>query len=345
MIRAGIVGATGYTGVELLRLLALHPEVDIAVVTSRSEAGTAVSDMFPNLRGNVDLLFTEPSVDGLADCDVVFFATPNGTAMQMVPELLARNTRVVDLSADFRLKSADQWSKWYGMTHACPELLSEAVYGLPEMYREHIHGARIVANPGCYPTAVQLGFMPLLRRGLIRTDRLIADVKSGVSGGGRKGSLPYLLCEASESMKAYGIKGHRHQPEIKQGLDSVSESPVRLTFLPHLTPMIRGIQASLYADLKQSASLQDIQALYEDTYRHEPFVDVLPQGMSPDTRNVRGTNVCQLAVTQPQYDDSIVILAAEDNLVKGAAGQAVHNMNLMFGFDEKAGLNLIAAVP
>ena len=343
MIKAGIVGATGYTGQELLRLLIQHPQVSLQAVTSRGEAGKPVASLFPNLRGHLDLNFVAPEVELLQTCDIVFFATPNGTAMTMVPDLIGSGVRVVDLSADFRIKDAVLWSQWYGMEHTCPSLLDEAVYGLPEMNREAAKDARILANPGCYPTAVQLGFLPLVKNNLIDTDRLIADCKSGVSGAGRKADIGILLCETSESMKAYSINGHRHLPEISQGLNSVSGKKVALTFMPHLTPMIRGIQASLYATLTNKDI--DLQGLFEDFYREEPFVDVLESGLSPDTRSVRGTNRLQLAVCQPQGGDTVVVLAAEDNLVKGAAGQAVQNMNIMFGLSETSGLELIAALP
>jgi N-acetyl-gamma-glutamyl-phosphate reductase len=313
------------------------------VVTSRSDAGTAVKAVFPNLRKYLDLAFTAPDPARLAECDVVFFATPNGTAMTMVPELLRKGVKVIDLSADFRLKDAAVWSHWYRMQHACPELLPEAVYGLPEMNREQIRNSRLVANPGCYPTAVQLGFLPLLKAGIVDASRLIADVKSGVSGAGRKAEAGLLLCEVSESMKAYAINGHRHLPEIVQGLNLVSSAPVGLTFMPHLTPMIRGIQASLYATLTNTAI--DLQALFQEFYKDEPFVDVLEAGLSPETRSVRGSNHCQLAVCRPQGGDTVVVFAVEDNLVKGAAGQAVQNMNLMFGLQETAGLEVIAALP
>jgi N-acetyl-gamma-glutamyl-phosphate reductase len=343
VIKAGIVGATGYTGQELLRLLVKHPQVTLQAVTSRGEAGTAVSSYFPNLRGSLDLAFVEPGVQTLEDCDVVFFATPNGTAMTQVPALIGSDIKVVDLSADFRIRDIGVWSKWYGMEHACPDIVAEAVYGLPEMYRAEIRTARVVANPGCYPTAVQLGFLPLVKSDLVDNARLIADCKSGVSGAGRSASIGNLLCEVSESMKAYKINGHRHLPEIRQGLNAACSGNVGLTFMPHLTPMIRGIQASLYATLKNTDI--DLQALFEDFYRDEPFVDVLETGMSPDTRNVRGTNNLQLAVCRPQDGDTVVVLAAEDNLVKGAAGQAVQNMNIMFGFEETAGLDIVAALP
>ncbi|MDR2153723.1 MAG: N-acetyl-gamma-glutamyl-phosphate reductase [Burkholderiaceae bacterium] len=343
MIKVGIVGATGYTGVELLRFLALHPEAELRVVTSRADAGTPVSALFPNLRKYVDLAFSAPSMDSLSACDVVFFATPNGTAMTMTGELLKAGVKVIDLSADFRIKDVKVWEHWYRMTHACPELLDEAVYGLCEINRAAITKARLVANPGCYPTAVQLGFLPLLRAGVIDPGSLIADCKSGVSGAGRKAELGILHCEVSESFKAYAIGGHRHLPEIKQGLDLVSKTPVGLTFMPHLVPMIRGIQASLYARL--SDTRVDLQQLFEDSYRHEPFVDVLPAGQSPETRSVRGSNHCQLAVCRPQGGDTVVVFAVEDNLVKGAAGQAVQNMNLMFGVPETTGLDVVAALP
>jgi len=343
-IKAGIVGATGYTGQELLRLLVKHPQVTLQAVTSRGEAEKPVASLFPNLRGSIELNFVVPDPELLKTCDVVFFATPNGTAMTMVPQLLEAGVKVVDLSADFRIKDAALWSKWYGMEHACPALIEEAVYGLPEMNRELVKNARVLANPGCYPTAVQLGFLPLLKNNLIDTTRLIADCKSGVSGAGRKADIGFLLCETSESMKAYGINGHRHLPEITQGLNTASIEPVNLTFMPHLTPMIRGIQASLYATLLDSSS-DDLQGLFEDFYRDEPFVDVLEAGMSPDTRSVRGTNNLQLAVCRPQDGDTVVVLAAEDNLVKGAAGQAVQNMNIMFALNETSGLEIVAALP
>lgn len=343
MIKAGIVGGTGYTGVELLRLLAGHPTVELTVITSRGEQGAAVSDLFPNLRGRVELVFVEPSASALAGCDVVFFATPNGTAMQMAPELLAAGVRIVDLAADFRLRPAAEWEQWYGMPHACPELLAEAVYGLPEVNRDAIRGARLVANPGCYPTAVQLGLLPLLEQGLVDRQRLIADAKSGVSGAGRKPALNTLFSEAGDNFKAYGVPGHRHLPEIRQGLAAIAGQEVGLTFVPHLTPMLRGIHATLYGVLTRTGV--DLQACYEQRFAAEPFVDVLPAGSHPDTRSVRGANVCRIAVHRPQQGDTVVILAVIDNLVKGAAGQAVQNMNLMFGLPETAGLEGIALLP
>lgn len=343
MIKVGIVGGTGYTGVELLRLLAQHPQVELKAITSRSEAGMPVSQMFPNLRGRVDLPFTEPTIENLGDCDVVFFATPNGVAMKQVPELLKKGIKVIDLAADYRLKDPAEWQKWYGMAHASENLLAEAVYGLPEVNREAIKSARLVANPGCYPTAVQLGFLPLLKAGLIDTQSLVADAKSGVSGAGRKAEVHTLLCEAGDSFKAYGVAGHRHLPEIKQGLAYISGQNVGLTFVPHLLPMIRGIHATLYARL--TGDIADLQALYEQTYANEAFVDVLPAGSHPETRTVRGANMCRMAVHRPQGGDTVVILSVIDNLVKGAAGQAIQNMNIMCGLPETTGLNHIALLP
>lgn len=343
MIRAGIVGGTGYTGVELLRILALHPEVEVVVVTSRTDAGLRVDSLYPGLRGYINLIFSLPDFETLAQCDVVFFATPNGTAMLMAAQLLARGVKVIDLSADFRLEDAQQWSRWYGMEHACPDLIAEAVYGLPEVNREMIKQANLVACPGCYPTAVQLGFLPLLENGLLDVNYLIADVKSGVSGAGRKAEIATLMSETGESFKAYAVSGHRHLPEITQGLERAAGTSVGLTFVPHLTPMIRGIHATLYGRTK--ASLDDMQALYEQRYADEMFVDVLPQCSHPDTRNVRGSNMCQISVHQPQGGQTVVVLSVIDNLVKGAAGQAIQAMNLMFGLQEDMGLKILALYP
>ena len=341
-IKVGIVGGTGYTGVELLRLLAIHPNAELTVITSRGEAGMAVSDMFPSLRGYLDFKFSDPAQVDLSKCDVVFFATPNGIAMQQTRELLAKNVRVIDLAADFRIKDVATWEKWYGMTHACPELITEAVYGLPEINREQISKAKLVANPGCYPTAVQLGFMPLLEAGVIDPTYLIADAKSGVSGAGRKAEVHALLAEAGDNFKAYGVAGHRHLPEISLGLAAMANKQVGLTFTPHLLPMIRGIHATLYAKLTKSV---DLQKLFEERYANEAFVDVLPKGSHPETRSVRGSNQCRIAVHQPQGGDTVVILSVIDNLVKGAAGQAVQNMNIMFGLSEGLGLNVVPLLP
>ena len=346
MIKVGVVGGTGYTGVELLRLLAQHPEVSLEVVTSRSEKGILVSEMFPNLRGHIDIPFTEPDLDTLGACDLVFFATPNGVAMKLVPELLEKGTKIIDLAADFRFKSEANWEKWYGMPHACSDLLSEAVYGLPEMNRNEIKNAKLVANPGCYPTSVQLGYAPLLKHGLIDATDLIADCKSGVSGAGRGASVANLQAESSESVKAYAVAGHRHNPEIIQGLQAFNKD-VGLTFVPHLMPMIRGIHSTLYATLvdKDLGADVDLQSLYEKHYKNEPFVDVMPAGSTPETRSVKGSNMCRIGLYRLEGSNRVIILSVIDNLLKGAAGQAIQNMNIMFNFDETKGLESIAILP
>ncbi|MHB0920661.1 MAG: N-acetyl-gamma-glutamyl-phosphate reductase [Thiomonas delicata] len=349
-VRIGIVGGTGYTGVELLRLLVRHPHADLHAITSRKEAGMQVAEMFPSLRGHTDLRFSTPDEAPLADCDVVFFATPHGVAMNQARTLLAAGVRIIDLAADFRLRDTATFERWYGMPHACPDLLAEAVYGLPEFNRQAIRKARIVGNPGCYPTTVQIGFAPLLRTaGLVDRSHLIANCASGVSGAGRKAELGYLFAEAADNFKAYGVKGHRHGPEINQELRRIAglsddDAALSCLFVPHLVPMIRGMHSTLYARLTAEGQEADLQAMYASAYAGEPFVDVLPAGSAPETRSVRGANVLRLAVHKPT-PDTAMILVAQDNLTKGASGQAVQNMNIMFGLPETAGLDLPALLP
>ena len=346
MVKAGIVGGTGYTGVELLRLLAQHPRVELKAITSRKEAGTPVAAMFPSLRRRVELAFTAPSIQALRGCDVVFFATPNGVAMNEARALLDSGARLVDLSADFRLKDVAEWEKWYGVRHAAPDLVRDAVYGLCELNRERIRGARLVANPGCYPTATQLGFLPLVEAGVVDLDHLIADAKSGVSGAGRKADLHLSFAEAADNFMAYNVPGHRHWPEIRQGLAQAARREVGLVFTAHLTPLIRGIHATLYGRITREV---DFQSLFETRYAGEPFVDVMPAGSHPDTRSVRAANMCRMAIHRPpeggRRADTLVVLSVIDNLVKGASGQAVQNMNLMFGLPEAEGLAQVAVVP
>ena len=345
MIKVGVVGGTGYTGVELLRLLAGHSQAEVVAITSRAEAGVKVADHFPSLRGRYNLAFTDPATAPLKGCDCVFFATPNGVAMSQARALLDSGARIVDFSADFRLKDRTTWEKWYKVTHASPELLGEAVYGLPEVNREKIRSARLVANPGCYATAIQLALLPLVETQHVDHAHLIADAKSGVSGAGRKNETDLLYSEATDNFKAYAVKGHRHHPEILESLASLegaSGKHLGLTFVPHLVPMVRGILATIYARITADT---DFQALFEKRYAGEPFVDVLPPGTQPETRWVRGTNQCRIAVHRPFDAQTLVVLAVEDNLVKGAAGQAVQNMNLMFGFPETQGLDQLAVVP
>lgn len=347
MIKVGIVGGTGYTGVELLRLLAAHPHVQLTAITSRKEDGMPVADMYPSLRGHVSLAFSTPDNARLAECDVVFFATPHGVAMSQAHELLKAGVKIIDLAADFRLKDVKEFEKWYGMPHACPEVLEGAVYGLPEVNREAIRSARVIGLPGCYPTSMQLGYAPLLAQGkpLVNEAMLIADCKSGVSGAGRKAEVHTLMAEAADNFKAYGVKGHRHLPETTQGLQAIAGRKIGLTFVPHLVPMIRGIHSTLYATILPDARDTNFQALYENHFKNEPFVDVMPAGSHPETRSVRASNKLRIAVHRPDDGDLLVILVVEDNLVKGASGQGVQCMNIMFGLDESAGLMHIPVLP
>ena len=345
MIKVGIVGGTGYTGVELLRLLSVHPDVTLTAITSRKEDGLPVADMFPSLRGKVDLAFSAPDKVDLTKCDVVFFATPHGVAMAQAPALLAAGVKVIDLAADFRLKDRASFEQWYKIPHTCPELLEEAVYGLPELNRDAIKSARLIANPGCYPTTMQIGFYPLLKANLVDTSGLIADAKSGVSGAGRKAEIGTLFSESSDNFKAYGVSGHRHTPETVAQLQRYTGLPVNLIFTPHLVPMIRGMHATLYARLTTEITNEALQELFERQYQDAAFVDVMPFGSHPETRSTRGSNMLRLALHRPQGSNMVVILVVQDNLVKGAAGQAVQCMNLMFGLPESTGLKHIALVP
>ncbi|MES2039176.1 MAG: N-acetyl-gamma-glutamyl-phosphate reductase [Pseudomonadota bacterium] len=345
MIKIGIVGGTGYTGVELLRILATHPQAQITAITSRKEDGLPVSEMYPSLRGRVDIAFSAPDKANLKECDVVFFATPHGVAMAQAPELLAAGVKVIDLAADFRMKNVAEFEKWYGIPHTCTDILDEAVYGLPELNRAAIKTARVVGNPGCYPTTMQLGFSPLLKAGIIDAGNLIADCKSGVSGAGRKAELGLLFSETSDTFKAYGVSGHRHTPETIEQLQRISKDQIGLLFTPHLVPMIRGMHSTLYARLNTEISNEDLQALFENAYKDEVFVDVLPFGSHPETRSTRASNMLRLALHRPNNSNTVVILVVQDNLVKGASGQAVQCMNLMFGLDESTGLMHVPVLP
>ena len=342
MLKIGIVGGTGYTGVELLRLLAAHPETRVEVITSRSNAGTPVADVFPNLRGRFDIQFSEPDVDSYQNCDLIFFATPSGVAMGQAKALLDKGIKLIDLAADFRIQDIETWEKWYGEAHACPSLVEQAVYGLPELNRDAIKTASLVANPGCYPTTVILALLPLLKNGLIEPSSIIADCKSGVSGAGRNANVATTYSELSESVKAYAVTGHRHLPEIRQILQSINNQ-AELVFVPHLMPMIRGLHATVYADANNTDT--NIQQVFENFYRDEPFVDVMPAGSHPETRSVKGANHCRIAVHCLDTSKKYVVLAVIDNLVKGAAGQAIQNMNLMFGLNETTGLNAPGMMP
>ncbi|MFW1942234.1 N-acetyl-gamma-glutamyl-phosphate reductase [Acinetobacter guillouiae] len=349
MISVGIVGGTGYTGVELLRLLLRHPNVQVNVLTSRTEDGRRVDDMFPSLRGHSELKYSDLNIDELKKCDVVFFATPHGVAMQHAQQLLAANTKVIDLAADFRLQNLAQFEIWYGMQHACPEVLKDSVYGLSELNREQIKNANVVGNPGCYPTTVQLGLAPLFKQAetLVKPESIIIDAKSGVSGAGRKASLGMIYSENADNFKAYGVAGHRHHPEIVEALENISGQKNlfdQILFVPHLVPMIRGMFSTIYVDLTEQGAAADLQSLYEKFYANEIFVDVMPANSSPETRSVRGANQLRIALYKP-HPNKLIVLSVQDNLVKGAAGQAVQNMNLMFGFAEDAGLQGIGLLP
>jgi N-acetyl-gamma-glutamyl-phosphate reductase len=348
VINIGIVGGTGYTGAELLRLLSHHPDANVSVITSRGESGNRVDSLYPSLRGFCDLQYSTPDAKALLGCDVVFFATPHGVAQSMMKELIDGGARVIDLSADFRIRDIDMWEKWYSQTHACPELVDQAVYGLPERNREAIKNAQLVACPGCYPTSIQLALMPVLEAGLVDATTLISSSASGISGAGRNANTGLLMAENYDSFKAYAVAGHRHLPEVEQGLRDMQcadDSPARLTFVPHLLPTIRGIHSTIYARLKPSVESAKIQALYEGAYANEPFVDVLPRGVYPEMRSVKGTNICRISAEIPQGGDVLVIMSVIDNLAKGASAQAIQNMNLMFGFDERTGLNFPALIP
>jgi N-acetyl-gamma-glutamyl-phosphate reductase len=347
-IRVGIVGGTGYTGVELLRLLAQHPAVELVTITSRREAGTRVDAMFPSLRGAIDLVFADPERAPLASCQAVFFATPHGVAMNQARALTSAGVRIIDLGADFRLQDTAEFERWYKLPHACPELLKEAVYGLPEVNRAALKQARIVGNPGCYPTTVALGLLPLIEDGrrLVDTRHLVADAKSGVSGAGRKEELPYLFAEAADNFKAYAVAGHRHLPEMVAQLKRIAgHGEIGLTFVPHLVPMVRGMFTTLHLSIAPEARDTDFQQLFERRFAREAFVDVMPAGSEPDTRSVRASNSVRIALFRPGGGDQLVVLVVQDNLVKGASGQAVQCMNAMFGRPETEGLMHVPVVP
>ncbi len=341
MIKVGIVGGTGYTGVELLRLLLAHPKAHLEVITSRTLSGELVSRVFPSLIGQTNLSFSTADIENLRTCDVVFFATPHGVAMNMVPALIDSGVRIIDLGADFRIRDVRTWQSYYQIKHSAAHLLEMAVYGLTEHYREEIKTAKLVANPGCYPTAIALALKPLLSHKGVDVKNIIADCKSGVSGAGRTVNLTNSLCEVSESIKAYGISGHRHLPEINQTLTDLASKKIAITFIPHLVPMIRGMLASIYVDILPSINVVE---LFTQAYEGEHFVKILPEGISPETRFVKLSNLCHIGMER-QENGKWIILSAIDNLLKGASGQAVQNMNIMFGFDETEGLPLAGLIP
>lgn len=353
-ISVGIVGGTGYTGVELLRILSRHPLVIVKYLTSRSEAGKSVSEIFPSLRGVCDLAFCDMTDETMAmmarDCDVVFFATPHGVAMAHTPALVAQGIKVIDLGADFRLQSLDEFEQWYGMAHTCPGILKDSVYGLTEVTRAKVATAKVIANPGCYPTTAILGLKPIIdtenrQQQALVDGRIIIDAKSGISGAGRQGKLAISYAETADNFSAYGVAGHRHSPEIVQGVQAVlgADFDHQIRFVPHLVPMIRGMFSTIHVPLSHAGEQVDWQAAFESVYADEYFIDVLPKGVLPDTRSVKASNKLRIAIHQQA--DMLTVLVVQDNLVKGAAGQAVQNMNVMFGFDETIGLTLVPNTP
>lgn len=345
MHKVAVIGASGYTGVELLRLLAVHPRVDVTCVTSRQQAGQPLSEVFPSLAGIYDMNFEALEPAALAGrADLVFLAVPHQAAMGMVPGLLSAGCKVVDLSADYRLRDAGTYAEWYE-PHQTPELLTEAVYGLTELYREQVRGARLVANPGCYPTSAALALAPLLKHRHIDPATIIIDSKSGTSGAGRAAKVEALYCEVNEGFKAYGLPRHRHTPEIEQTLSDMAGSPVTISFTPHLLPVNRGILSTCYASQAGSLSLSDLHRLYREFYAGESFVRILPEGQLPNISQVRGSNFCDLGLVVDPRTRRIIVIAAIDNLVKGAAGQAIQNMNLMLGIKETLGLKGAAIFP
>lgn len=354
-IKAGIVGGTGYTGVELVRILSAHPQVELQWLTSRSEAGTPVADIFPSLRGVTNLVYQDFGDDNLkmmSACDVVFFATPHGVAMKQAEDLVKAGVKVIDLAADFRLQSLQEFETWYNHSHACPDLLKSAVYGLPEVNRKRIANAQVIGNPGCYPTTAILGMKPIIdnqnQTGTALIDkRIVIDAKSGVSGAGRQASLALNYAETTDNFKAYGLAGHRHLPEIEQGLSLILNSQFdhKIRFVPHLVPMIRGMLSTIHLELTEQGKQVDWQQAYEEAYQNEVFVDVLPSGSVPDTRSVRASNKMRIAIVQNNERAELTILVVQDNLVKGAAGQAVQNMNCLFALPETVGLEVVPVVP
>jgi len=345
MLKIAVIGASGYTGVELLRILVGHPEIEICAVTSRQHEGLPINQLFPSLSGFCELLCEPLDVAAIAQrADLVFTALPHKTAMEVVPGFLDAGCKVIDLSADYRLKDQDVYEQWY-QQHSSPELFSEAVYGLPELYAEELRSARLVANPGCYPTSVILALAPLLKKKLIDPKSLIVDSKSGASGAGRGVKLGSLFCEVNEGFKAYGIASHRHTPEIEQELCGLAGCDIRLNFTPHLLPVNRGILSTCYADLLEGKTTEELIELYQQRYSDADFIRVMPGGQLPNIAYVRGTNFCDIGLVSDQHTGRVIVVSAIDNLVKGAAGQAVQNMNIMYNFPETLGLGIVPIFP
>ncbi|WP_321402442.1 N-acetyl-gamma-glutamyl-phosphate reductase [Maridesulfovibrio sp.] len=347
-VPVGLVGVTGYTGMELARILSNHDGMKLVRVTSRAEAGKKLADIYPFLNGMElgGLEIAAPDVDDLAEsCDLVFLAVPHKTAMNIGGQLYDRDIKVVDLSADFRIRDRETYEEWYKVDHTREDLLPEAVYGLPEFYRDQVKGAKLVANPGCYPTSVIVGLTPALRAGLVETSDIVIDSKSGTSGAGRKAAVGTLFCEVADSFRAYGLTTHRHTPEIEQELSVAAGRDMTVSFNTHLLPIDRGILSTIYTKLKPGVTKADVRAAYEEAYGNEKMIRFLPEGQLPETRWVRGTMFCDVAVVPDDRTGRLIIIAAIDNLCRGASGQAVANANLMLGFDETKGLSLAPMMP
>ena len=346
MIKVGIIGATGYGGVELLRLLLLHPEIEIACLAAKMEqAKEKIADIFPQLKGKTDLICSNLDIEKMVKLtDFIFLALPHKISMKIAPRLLEEGKRVIDLSADYRLQDGETYKKWYDVKHTSKHLLNEAVYGLPELYRNKIKDAALIANPGCYPTSVILGLAPLLCRNLIEYEEIIVDSKSGVSGAGRFAGSGFSFPEVTENFKAYKIMSHAHQPEMEEQLSKLSQGEVKVVFVPHLLPLKRGILSTIYGKLKKEARSSEMRNIYHKFYQNEPFVHIL-DGELPEIRAISGTNYCQIGLQVDQSTKRVVIVSTLDNLIKGAAGQAIQNMNIMCGFKETEGLELCAPIP
>jgi N-acetyl-gamma-glutamyl-phosphate reductase len=344
-MKVGIIGASGYTGQELVRILASHPKVEITVATSERFAGSAIDEIFPSLKGVIDLRLSKLSVQRVArESDIIFTALPHGQSMKVVAECIKRGKRVIDLSADFRLKDKDLYERWYGK-HTCPDLLLEAIYGLPEIYRDEVKNAQLVANPGCYPTSAIIALAPLVEAGMIAFSGIVVDAKSGVSGAGRNPSMTNLFCEVAEGLKAYAVAQHRHAPEMDQVLSARAGEHIHILFVPHLIPINRGILSTSYARVVGEASTERAYAVYQGHYGNEPFIRLCPSGTFPSTTEVRGSNYCDLGVLADDSSGQLIVISAIDNLVKGASGQAVQNMNIMCGFPETMGLEQVPLAP
>jgi N-acetyl-gamma-glutamyl-phosphate reductase len=343
--RVGIVGATGYTGVELLRLLVQHPEVEVTVLTSQKYAGVPIDQVFPSLTGRLQIKCEELTIDLISQkTDFIFTAVPHKTAMETVPLFYQKGKRVVDLSADFRIKDPEVYERWY-QKHTRVDLLPEAVYGLPELHRAEIKNAKIVGNPGCYPTGALIGLIPLIKNGMISYENIVIDSKSGVSGAGRDVVLGSLFCEVNEGVKAYKIFDHRHLPEIEQELSQLAQKKITVTFVPHLIPMDRGILTTIYVNFTKKVNTEDVLKIFNENYEKEPFIRIYPKGKIPNTKDVRGSNYCNIGVIVNESDSRAVIVTAIDNLVKGASGEAVQNMNIMLGYPETMGLDVLPLFP